>query len=170
MKQPLSEAWAVIARLQNSRVTSKSEADIRACEVMIDRQLDRIAANQTEPDDPVEVSRVVAAAGRRERHRAKIIRLHGPHSNLGQLSIPSPEAIYSGRQALGAILEQSSPEDASLLLSVGLGETPQVPGLAVSSARQRLCRLRARLLHLAPSLAGNVAKLGVPHQGTAIRL
>jgi len=168
MKQPLTEAWAVIARLQNSRATSKSEADIRACEVMIDRQLDRIAANQIEPDDPAEVSRIVAAAGRRERHRAKVMRLHGPHSNWGQFLAPSSEAIYEARQTLGTILAKSSPEDVSLLLSAGLGETPQIPGLALSSARKRLCRLRARLSHLAPYLAGNVAKLGAQHPGAAV--
>jgi hypothetical protein len=39
MNQPLPKAWAEIARLQNSRAVSKNEADIRACEIMIDRQL-----------------------------------------------------------------------------------------------------------------------------------
>jgi len=154
MNQPLPKAWAEIARLQNSRAVSKNEADIRACEIMIDRQLDCIAANQTDPDDPLEVHRIVAAGARRERHRAQIVRRHGLNLHWGQLSMPSPEAIYSGRQALGAVLEQTSPEDASLLLSVGLGKTPQIPGIAISSARQRLCRLRARLSHLAPYSAG----------------
>ncbi len=168
MKQPLTEAWAVIACLQNSRAAAKSQADIRAFEIMIDRQLDRIAANQTGPDDPVEVRRVVEAATRRDRHRAQLVRRHGPNSHWGQLSTPSPEAIYSARQALGAVLDQSSPEDASLLLSVGLGEAPQIAGLAISSARQRLCRLRARLSHLAPYSAGNVAKMGALYQGAAV--
>ncbi len=165
MNQPLTDAWAEIARLQNSRTASKNEAEICACEIMIDRQLDRIAANQTDPDDPIEVRRIVAAGVRRERHRVQLVRRHGPNLHWGQLSMPSPEAIYSGRQALGALLEKASPEDASLLLSVGLGEIPQIPGIATSSARQRLCRLRARLSHLAPYSAGNV---GAPHQGGAI--
>ena len=168
MNQPLTQAWAEIARLQNSRATSKNEAEIRACEIMIDRQLDRIAANQTDQDDPVEVHRIVAADARRERHRTQLFHRHGPNSHWGQLSTPSPEAIYSGRQALGAVLEQASPEDALLLLSVGLGGIPQAPGLAISSARKRLGRLRARLSHLAPYSAGGFAKLGTPHQGAAI--
>ncbi len=168
MNQPLTEAWAEIARLQNSRAAPKNEAETRACEIMIDRQLDRIEANQTGPDDPVEVRRIVATDARRERHRTQLIRQHGPNSHWGQLSTPSPEAIYSGRQALGAVLEQASPEDALLLLSVGLGEIPQLPGLAISSARKRVGRLRARLSHLAPYSAGSVAKLGAPRQGVTL--
>ena len=159
MNQPLTEAWADISRLQNSRAAAKNEADIRACEIMIDRQIDRIAVNQMDPDNPVEVRQTVAADARRERHRAQLVRRHGPNSIWGQFSSPSPEVIYLGRQALDYIIKQASSEDASLLLSVGLGEVPQVPGLAMSSARKRLQRLRARLSHLAPCSTAKITSL-----------
>jgi hypothetical protein len=151
MNQPLTEAWAAVARLQNSRAASTNETAIYALELKIDRQIDRIAANHAEPDDPAEARRAISAATRRERHRARLVRLYLVNPTLddrNQLFTPTPETAYEAWQALTAILGQTSPQDAALLLSVGKGDPPQAPGLTPTTARKRLCRLRARFSHL----------------------
>lgn len=151
MKQPLTEAWAAIARLQNSRTASTNEIALHALDLMIDRKIDRIAANHAEPDDPAEARRAIATATRRERHRARLVRLYlvNPASDeRNQLFTSTPETTYAARQALTTILRQTSPQNAALLLSVGQGEAPQAPGLTATAARKRLCRLRARFSHL----------------------
>jgi hypothetical protein len=152
MNQPPTEAWAAIARLQNARAASTNEAAIHALDLMIDGQIDCIAANHTEPDHLAEAGRrAIATAARRERHRARLMRLYlvGPSSdNRDQFFTSTLEAGYSARQALSAIFAQTSPQDAALLLSVGKGEAPQAPGLTAATARKRLSRLRARFSHL----------------------
>ncbi len=156
MSQPLTEAWAVIARLEKSCNTCTNESALNALDLMIDRQIDRIAANQAEPHDPAEARRGIATAARRERHRARLVRLYILNPALderNQISTATPETTYAARQALTAILRQTSPQDAALLLSVGQGEAPQAPGLTPAAARKRLCRLRARFSHLNPHAA-----------------
>jgi hypothetical protein len=151
MNEPLTEAWADIARLQNSRAASTNETAIHAFDLMIDRQIDRIAANHAEPDDPAEARRALSTATRRERHRARLVRLYlvGPALvDWNHLFTPTPETAYEARQALTAILEQTLPQDAALLLFVGQGDAPQAPGLTATAARKRLCRLRARFSYL----------------------
>lgn len=165
MSQPLTEAWAVIARLQNSRTASTNETTLHALDLMIDRQIDRIAANHAEPDDPAEARRAIATATRRERHRARLVRLYllDPASDERNqpLTFP-PETSYAARQALTAILGQTSPQDAALLLSVGQGEAPQALGLTPAAARKRLCRLRARFSHLNPYAPSHFSRGRVP--------
>ncbi len=144
MNQSLNEAWAAIGRLQNSSAACTNETTLHALDHMIDRQIDRIAANHAEPDDPAEARRAGATAARRERHRARLVRLY----LLDPAPQDTPETAFAARQALTAIFGQASPQDAALLLSVGLGEAPQAPGLSATAARKRLCRLRARFSHL----------------------
>jgi len=141
MTDPMSGAWRVVARLQKSQILAKSEIVESALDAMIDRQIDRIAANHAEADDPAEARRAIATAARRKRHRARLMRLYLVDSASDDWT---PEASYAARQALTAILAQTSPQDATLLLSVGQGRAPQAPGLTAAAARKRLCRLRAR--------------------------
>jgi hypothetical protein len=151
MNQSLTEAWGAIARLQNSRSACTNEHDLNKRDLMIDRHIDRIAANHTEPDDPAEAHRAVATAARRERHRARLMRLYlvDPASDdQNQFFVPTPETTYAVRHAITSMLAQTSPQDAALLLRVGQGDSPQAPGLAAAAARKRLCRLRARFAHL----------------------
>ena len=151
MNRPLTEAWRTIARLQKSRTVSTSETALRALDLMIDRQIERIAANQTVPDDPAEARRAITTSNRRERHRARLIRLHlvtTASDSQNQLFTSPLETTFAARQALTAILGQTSPQDAALLLSVGQGDAPRVPGLTATAARKRVCRLRARFSHL----------------------
>lgn len=151
MNHRFTEAWANVARLQNARAAAANETDLLALDLMIDRQLDRIAANHTEPDDPAETRRAIATSVRRERHRARLVRLYlvDPASDdQNQLFHSSLETAYAARQAITAVFVQISPQDAALLLSVGQGEAPGAPGLTPAAARQRLCRLRARFSHL----------------------
>lgn len=151
MNQPLTEAWASIARLQNTRAASTNETAIQALDLMIDGQIDCIAANHAESCDLAEAGRrAIATVARRERHRARLVRLYlvGAASDNRSQLISTLEAGYSARQALSAILAQTSRQDAALLLSVGNGEAPQAPGLTATAARKRLSRLRARFSHL----------------------
>jgi hypothetical protein len=156
MNHLLAEAWANIARLQKARAASTNEAALQAFDLMIDRQIDRIAAGHAEPDDSVETSRAVSTAIRRERHRARLVRLYFVEPRAGdqtQGSAFTLQMTYAAREALNAIFAQSSPEDAALLLRVGQGEAPQGPGLSAAAARKRLCRLRARFAHLSLNAA-----------------
>ena len=151
MNQPLTKAWATIARLQNARATSRNQSVLHALELMIDCHIDRIAANDAEPDDPAETRRAIGTAARRERHRARLVRLYlvDPASDdQAHLFASTIETACAARRALAAILEQTSVEDAALLLSVGQGEAPHAPGLNAAAARKRLSRLRARFSHL----------------------
>jgi hypothetical protein len=156
MTDPMNGAWRVVARLQKSQILAKSEIVERALDAMIDRQIDRIAANCAEADDLAEARRAVATAARRERHRARLMRLYivaSASDDQSHLFTLTPEASYAARQALTGILAQTSPQDATLLLSVGQGGTPQAPGLTAAAARKRLGRLRARFSDLNPSRA-----------------
>lgn len=170
MTYPMTGAWSVIARLQNSQILAKSETVESALDAMIDRQIDRIAANHAEADDPAEARRAIATAARRKRHRARLMRLYlvdsasddrshlrvyrsrGPmQTSLGKVhwmsrrrrphyrsdpgwilgvAFETPEASYAARQALTAIFAQASPQDATLLLSVGQGGAPKHPASA----------------------------------------
>jgi hypothetical protein len=151
MTDPMSVAWRVVARLQKSQILAKSEIVESALDALIDRQINYIAANHPEADDPAEARRATATAARRKRHRARLMRLHLADSasdDRSHLFTSTPEAGYAARQALTAIFAQASPQDATLLLSVGEGWAPQAPGLTAAAARKRLCRLRARFSHL----------------------
>ena len=108
MNQPLTEAWAATARLQNSCTASTNETVRHVLDLMIDRQIDRIAANHAEPDDPAEARRAIATATRRERHRARLVRLYlvNPASTSRTNSSPPPQkkTTYAARPALTTIL------------------------------------------------------------------
>jgi hypothetical protein len=124
---------------------------------MIERQLDLIAASgDTKPADLEDLRRAAATAARRDRHRARLVRLYfvEPASD-GQTtqSAFSPETTYAARQALNALFAQTSPEDAALLLGVGRGGAPQAIGLSNAAARKRLCRLRSRFADLSLNAA-----------------
>jgi hypothetical protein len=124
MTYPMTGAWSVIARLQKSQILAKSETVESALDAMIDRQIDRIAANHPEADDPAEARRAIATAARRKRHRARLMRLYlvdSASDDRSHLFTSTPEASYAARQALTAIFAQASPQDATLLLSVGQG-------------------------------------------------
>ncbi len=151
MTDPMSGAWCVVARLQEAQISAKSDIVESALDAMIDRQIDRIAANCTETYDAAEGRRAIATAARRKRHRARLTRLYlfDPASDdLRDFAASSPETSYAARQALTTIFAQTSRMDAALLLSVGQGGSPQVPGLTAAASRKRLCRLRARFSHL----------------------
>jgi hypothetical protein len=119
MTDPMSGAWRVVARLQKSQILAKSEIVESALDAMIDRQINRIAANHAEADNPAEARRAIATAARRKRHRARLMRLYLVDSASDDLFTSTPEASYAARQALTAIFAQASPQDATLLLSVG---------------------------------------------------
>lgn len=151
MNQPLTEAWAAIDRLQKSYIACTNDSVLNVLDLKIDRQIARMAANHTEPDDPADARRAIATATRRERHRARLVRLHLVNPALderNQMLSSTLETAFAARQALGAILRQTLPQDAALLLSVARGEAPKAPGLSATAARKRLCRLRARFSHL----------------------
>ena len=80
-----------IARLQNSRAASTNETAIQALDLMIDGQIDRIAANHAESCDLAEARRAIATVARRERHRARLVRLYlvgAASDNRSQLYLP----------------------------------------------------------------------------------
>ena len=139
-----AEGWAEIARLQKSRVAATSEVAVHALELMIDRQINCIAAGHAQSDDPVESRRAVTTAMRRERHRARLVRLY----LVEPISAFTPETICASRQALNVIFAQISPKNAALLLRVGQGGSPHGSGLSAAAARKCLSRLRARFAHL----------------------
>lgn len=146
----MTGAWRVVARLQELQLVAKSEAAESALDAMIDRQIDRIASNQSDVDDPVELQRAVAAANRRKRYRVRLARLYfadSPLDKRGNLTAPQ-ENSCAARQALAAIFAQASLQDSALLQSVARGDAPCAPGVTATAARKRVSRLRARFSHL----------------------
>jgi hypothetical protein len=163
MNQPLTEGWAAVARHQKARAASTDETTVRALDLRIDRQIDRIATNQDDADDPAEARRAIATLFRRERYRARLLRLHfaAPASDdqmqraggrrgrqSRRAATPDVETGYAARQALDAIFAQTSPQDAALLLSAAQDESLHAPGLTAAAARKRLSRLRERFSYL----------------------
>ena len=120
---------------------------------MIDRQIDRIAANRAEPDDPAEARRAIATATRR-----------GPPPRPGSsASISSTPLRTSGATLLlhpkvdpcGAASPHHHPwanlatrRRAAYCPSVRAKLPQKHPAFTATAARKRLCRLRARFSHL----------------------
>lgn len=152
MNNLLDEGWAAIARLQNTLSTSTTESTSRAIDLMIDCQLDRIAAGcQAEQADPAELRRAVATANRRERYRARLTNLYlvAPAIEAQALSITQDhEAHLQARDAVAKILNQAATRDAALLLRFALGDDASTTGLSATATRKRLSRLRSRFSHL----------------------
>lgn len=155
MNRILPEEWAAVARLQNARATSKNDMAVRVFDLMIDRQLDRIAADQRGADNLAECRRAIASACRRERHRTRLLRQHFDlvTEDQSRIHISIGETCLVAKQSLNAIFSQVSRQDCALLLSVAQGESPRVPGLGAAAARQRLSRLRTRFSGLRPEAA-----------------
>lgn len=142
---PVDEGWPEIARLQKARAAATNNASIDAIDLMIDRRIDYIAAGHVAADDVAEDQRTVATAMRRDRHRARLVRIYLVVRSDQEVT---PEVVYMSREALGILFAQISPQDAALLLLVGQGESPRVPGLSNAAARKRLSRLRMRFTDL----------------------
>jgi hypothetical protein len=69
------EAWADVARLQNSLRTASSASAASVIDNIIDRLIDRIESGEGALDSQsIQCGR--ATASRRERHQARLMRLH----------------------------------------------------------------------------------------------
>jgi hypothetical protein len=155
MNRTLPEAWAAVARLQNARKASTSETAVGVFDLLIDRQLDRIAADQRGTDDLAECRRSIATAARRERHRTRLLRQHFELAtgDRSRIFVSIAETSLAARQTLNIIFSQTSHQDRTLLLSVAQGDGPRATGLQTATARQRLSRIRARFSDLRPQAA-----------------
>jgi len=151
----LDGAWAEIARLQNTlRTASYDLAPI--VELRIDRLIKRIAdGDGAVEEDPQIIKRAIATDRRRERHRARLVRLYviAPAANDEILAIDQDQTSqYHARDALRQIMMQTSSRDHTMITHLAMGyngrDIARLSGLSENACRKRISRLRAEYVHL----------------------
>lgn len=147
-------AWADVARLQGSLRTASASAF--KIDRLIDRLIDRIESGEgAVPEDRRSIQCAIATANRRDRHQARLTRLHIaiPTAAEEALSIgQDQERALQARDALRQIMAKTSPCDSAMILQLALGHTsPDVAcsvGLTEAAVRKRLSRLRDEFAYL----------------------
>lgn len=125
-------------------------------ELRIDRLLDRIANGDGDiVEDAQAIKRGIATARRRERNRARLVRLHviAPAANDDILAIDRDhDSQYHARDALRQIMTLTSDRDYTMIFHLAMGyngpEVARLIGLSENACRKRVSRLRAEFDHL----------------------
>jgi hypothetical protein len=151
----LDGAWAEIARLQNILRTASYDL-APTIELRIDRIIKRIADGDGAVEEDVQATkRAVATARRRERNRARLVRLHviAPAANDNILAVDrNQDSQYHARDALRQIMTQTSARDFTMIIHLAIGyngpDVARLVGLSEDACRKRVSRLRAEFGHL----------------------
>lgn len=131
--------WSDYALLQGE-LASASAVDDRSWG--LEAGLARLLVMPDEPRAPLEISRAMAAESRRERHRARLRRLHLE----GFENAPEAESMIDARERLRSVQSRVSLDDWALLWAIGHGhkyrELADKLGVAPGGLRVRVLRLR----------------------------
>lgn len=145
----LPDQWRAYARLQLELArTSRVNGQSWGGEAALTRLLTSHQDNQAPSDEYV--SRAVATARRRERHRGVLRLVHSCEERLS----PSPEDEFITKSSLTAIASQVTEEEWSILSKLADGRdytaiAASLTGSTVGGLRVRVTRLRKRLAKVA---------------------
>lgn len=153
----LTYPWSAYERLQD-KLARSHRVDDRTWG--LEAGLNRLLAGGFPA--PEEVDRTVRSAGRRERYRAQLRRVHLAFEDKTQ----NPEDVFDSRCRLRLLLAQITLKEWALLRAVAEGhkynELAAVERVAPGTLRARVLRLRRTLIALSSHpRKGQMAKINV---------